>query len=60
MRSDIDDHRRRVVLVEQGVWKFPKESLPLALGYLKAAAMADPELNAELSFSIRNFKGEPH
>jgi radical SAM superfamily enzyme YgiQ (UPF0313 family) len=57
MWSDIDDHRRRVVLVEQGVWKFPKESLPLALGYLKAAAMADPEIKAELSFSIRNFKG---
>jgi radical SAM superfamily enzyme YgiQ (UPF0313 family) len=57
MTSDIVDNRRRVVLVQQGVWKFSKESLPLALGYLKAAALADPEINSELSLSIRNFKG---
>lgn len=55
MSSDIG--RRRVMLVQQGVWNTPKESLPLALGYLKAAAVADPVINSELSLSICNFKG---
>lgn len=57
MSSDIGNSRRRVLLVQQGVWTTPKESLPLALGYLKAAALADPEISSELSLFIHNFKG---
>lgn len=35
--------RLRVVLVQQGVWDMPLESLPLASGYLKAMVLGDAE-----------------
>lgn len=47
----------RVVLVQQGVWDMPLESMPLAAGYLKAMILEDPELAARVSVRIRNFRG---
>lgn len=49
--------KRTVCLVQQGVWEMPLESMPLAAGYLKATALADPRLRAELDVDIHNFRG---
>src|SRR5229473_4856906 len=46
----------RVVIVQQGVWEMPKESMPLAAGYLKASA-ADPDLRGHVQVEIQNFGG---
>jgi hypothetical protein len=47
----------RVFLVQQGVWDMPMESMPLAVGYLKAAALADDRICAEVEITIHNFRG---
>ncbi|CCH31872.1 Radical SAM domain-containing protein [Saccharothrix espanaensis DSM 44229] len=47
----------RVVLVQQGVWDMPLESMPLASGYLKAMALADPVLRDRVRIEICNFRG---
>lgn len=47
----------RVALVQQGYWHMALESLPLACGYLKAAAMADPRLEGEVDIEIHSFDG---
>ena len=47
----------KVGLVQQGVWDMPLESMPLACGYLKAMAMADPALRSCASIEIHNFRG---
>ncbi|WP_326557444.1 KedN5 family methylcobalamin-dependent radical SAM C-methyltransferase [Micromonospora sp. NBC_01796] len=49
--------RLRVVLVQQGVWDMPLESLPLASGYLKAMVLGDAELRDQVSVDICNFRG---
>lgn len=49
--------RKRVALVQQGVWAMPLESMPLAIGYLKAAIDADEILRAECDTIIVNFRG---
>ncbi|MBC9000571.1 MULTISPECIES: KedN5 family methylcobalamin-dependent radical SAM C-methyltransferase [Micromonospora] len=49
--------RLRVVLVQQGVWDMPLESLPLASAYLKAMVSGDAELNDQVSVEICNFRG---
>jgi radical SAM superfamily enzyme YgiQ (UPF0313 family) len=48
---------RRAVLVQQGVWDTPLESMPLAMGYLKAMVMQDPALRDEVDVEIANFRG---
>jgi radical SAM superfamily enzyme YgiQ (UPF0313 family) len=47
----------RVSLVQQGVWDMPMESMPLATGYLKAAALADDRIRARTQITIHNFRG---
>lgn len=49
--------RLGVVLVQQGVWDMPLESMPLASGYLKAVVLQDPELRRRVSVEICNFRG---
>src|SRR6266540_6176981 len=49
--------RRTVRLVQQGVWDMPLESMPLAAGYLKALALADPEIRHQTDIEICNFRG---
>ena len=44
-------------LVQQGVWDMPKESMPLGVGYLKAAALQDDAIAHEMDVRIFNFKG---
>jgi radical SAM C-methyltransferase len=50
-------HRKRVTLVQQGVWAMPLESMPLAMGYLKAAIDADETLRDECKTTIVNLRG---
>ena len=47
----------RVGLAQQGVWDMPLESMPLACGYLKAMALADPVLRNSVRIDISNFRG---
>ncbi|XVV00797.1 KedN5 family methylcobalamin-dependent radical SAM C-methyltransferase [Actinosynnema sp. CA-248983] len=47
----------KAVLVQQGVWDMPLESMPLASGYLKAMVQADPVLRERVSVEICNFRG---
>ena len=47
----------RVSLVQQGVWDTPLESMPLASGYLRAAAEADERLRDRVDVRILNFRG---
>lgn len=50
--------RKRIVwIVQQGVWDMPKESMPLAAGYLKAAALASEPIRDEMEIRIFNFGG---
>ncbi len=49
--------RLRVALVQQGYWRMDLESLPLASGYLKATAMADPRLSDSVDIEIYSFDG---
>ena len=51
------DGRRRVCIVQQGAWDMPKEAMPLAAGYLKAAVDTDERLRDELDVRIANFRG---
>lgn len=46
-----------VWLVQQGVWDMPKESMPLGVGYVKAAAMAEEVIRREVDIRIFNFTG---
>lgn len=49
--------KRRVWLVQKGVWDMPKESMPLAIGYLKATARANEAIREHMQIEIFNFKG---
>jgi radical SAM superfamily enzyme YgiQ (UPF0313 family) len=49
--------RRKVWLVQQGVWDMQAESMPLAAGYLKAAALTREVIKDEIELCIFNFKG---
>jgi radical SAM C-methyltransferase len=46
-----------VCLVQQGAWDMPIDSMPLAVGYLKASLDADQYLAAETAVRICNFRG---
>jgi radical SAM C-methyltransferase len=48
----------KIVLVQQGVWDMPLESIPLAAGYLKAMVLADAELHEHVTVEICNFRGK--
>lgn len=52
------NRRTRVVLVQQGIWNMPLESMPLAAAYLKSMALADDRVRATHDIKIQNFKGE--
>jgi radical SAM superfamily enzyme YgiQ (UPF0313 family) len=49
--------RLRIAIVQQGVWDTPLESMPLAAGYLRANAEADPRLAGRIDVRIHNFRG---
>jgi radical SAM C-methyltransferase len=49
--------KKRVCLVQRGVWDMDRESMPLAVGYLKAIADADPDIRSEADIRIANFGG---
>lgn len=49
--------RQHALIVQQGAWDMPKESMPLAAGYLAAAARADPVVGPEFTVRIQNFRG---
>lgn len=51
------NRKRRVWLVQKGVWDMPKESMPLAVGYLKATAMANEAIRDNMEVEIFNFGG---
>jgi len=46
-----------VWLVQKGVWDMPKESMPLAIGYLKSTAMANATIRENMQIEIHNFDG---
>jgi radical SAM C-methyltransferase len=46
-----------VRIVQQGVWHMPLASMPLAAGYLKSTADADPVIRAAADIGITNFRG---
>jgi radical SAM C-methyltransferase len=46
-----------VYLVQQGIWDMPLESMPLAAGYLKATALADPRIRDAMDMQILNYRG---
>ncbi|MGW5668281.1 KedN5 family methylcobalamin-dependent radical SAM C-methyltransferase [Micromonospora sp. NPDC003776] len=53
-----DVPRKRIVwIVQQGIWDMPKESMPLAAGYLKATALACEPIRDEMDIQILNFGG---
>jgi radical SAM superfamily enzyme YgiQ (UPF0313 family) len=51
------DDRLSVFLVQQGIWDLALESMPLAAGYLMAAALADERIAGRFDFEILNFRG---
>src|SRR6185437_4978779 len=57
MVANMSHAKRSAWIIQQGVWDMPKESMPLAAGYLKAAAMADERISAEMDVRIFNFGG---
>jgi len=50
-------HRARVWLVQKGVWDMIKESLPLAIGYVKAVCLANEQIRESADVEIFNFSG---
>jgi radical SAM superfamily enzyme YgiQ (UPF0313 family) len=52
-----DRAKKKVWLVQQGVWVMSLESMPLASGYIKATALADERIRREVDIEIRNFDG---
>lgn len=53
----MDNGKSTVYLVQQGVWEMPLESMPLAVGYLKAHALANPSIGRQMDITIHNFRG---
>jgi radical SAM superfamily enzyme YgiQ (UPF0313 family) len=49
--------KRRVWIAHQALWDMSLLSIPLAPGYLKAYAMADADVCAEMDIRIFNFRG---
>ncbi len=55
--SGNDQDRTVAFLVQQGIWDMPLESMPLAAGYLKAAALTDDRIGLVTDIKIHNFRG---
>ena len=53
----LERRKKKVWLVQQGVWDMPQESMPLAIGMLKATVDSHPELRSEADLRLFNFKG---
>ncbi|MFE3323225.1 KedN5 family methylcobalamin-dependent radical SAM C-methyltransferase [Streptomyces sp. NPDC059176] len=49
--------KKKVLLVQQGVWAMSLESMPLASAYIKATALEDQRISEQLDVEIRNFDG---
>jgi hypothetical protein len=49
--------RTHVLLVQQGIWEMPLESMPLAVGYVKASALTDARIRQAMDIKIHNFRG---
>ncbi|MFV2013417.1 MULTISPECIES: KedN5 family methylcobalamin-dependent radical SAM C-methyltransferase [unclassified Micromonospora] len=47
----------KIRLVQQGAWDMPVDSMPLAVGYLKAVIDADVDFTNEVEAEISNFRG---
>ena len=47
----------RITLVQQGAWDMPVDSMPLAVGYLKAVIDDEPDFRGEVEAVIQNFRG---
>lgn len=47
----------RICLVQQGAWDMQVDSMPLAIGYLKASIDADDRICADTSVKICSFRG---
>jgi radical SAM C-methyltransferase len=47
----------KIRLVQQGAWDMPVDSMPLAVGYLKAVIDADADFAGEVEAEISNFRG---
>lgn len=57
MRSDKGTTMLKVRLVQQAAWDVPVDTMPLAVGYLKAVLDADVDLASAVSTEICNFRG---
>jgi hypothetical protein len=57
MAATVTATKKTCWIVQQGVWNMIKESMPLAAGYLKAAAQTDPNIAREFDIKIFNFGG---
>lgn len=53
----LNHDKRRVWLVQKGVWDMLKESMPLAVGYLKSTAIANETIRECMQLEIFNFNG---
>jgi len=51
------DAKKSVVLLQQGVWDMPLESMPLAAGYLKSTALTDDRVKSMMDIEIVNIRG---
>ncbi|MGI5229619.1 KedN5 family methylcobalamin-dependent radical SAM C-methyltransferase [Actinoallomurus sp. CA-142502] len=51
------DGKVSVYLLQQGIWDMPLESMPLASGYLKAAALTDDRIRQSADIKIFNYRG---
>jgi radical SAM superfamily enzyme YgiQ (UPF0313 family) len=49
--------KSRVWLIQKGVWDMIRESLPLAIGYLKASALANEQIRESADIEVFNFGG---
>lgn len=51
------DKALKVTLVQQGVWRMAKESMPLAASYLAAVVRTAPDLAGRYEVRILSFRG---
>lgn len=53
----MDSQRKRVALVQKGIWDMTRESMPLAAGYFKAMIESDADTRRSYQVDICNFGG---
>ncbi|MFH5232798.1 KedN5 family methylcobalamin-dependent radical SAM C-methyltransferase [Antrihabitans spumae] len=49
--------KKRIVLVQQASWDNSMESIPLAIGYMKAVLENDADIADEIDVTLQNFQG---